>query len=267
MTLAQYLDGLPGFHRLVRWLRVRQFVGFLLRVCPITRTLPGSGVRYRCRFLETFFLADEFFTRNAYSKAIDPKTTRSFVDLGCNAGLFAALLAHETGRRDFQGLMIDANPAMIEETKWVLAANQIRQVVPLCGLVGAAGAGDTGEFYLLPSNLGSSQFPVYEPGKPPKGEWKKMTVPKINLEAAWKEHFGDVRCDLLKVDIEGSEENVVRTETEFLKRVDTIVMEFHKWLVSREQIEAALRAQDFELVEVLQENETSGIALYRHAQK
>jgi len=263
MTFVQRLDQLPGFHLLVRWLKVRQMAALLLRGFPITRTLPGSGVRYRCRYLETFFLADEFFTRNAYSRAIDPKATRTFADLGCNAGLFAALLAHETGRRDLQGLMVDANPEMVEETRWILGANKLDQIVPLHGLVGAAGAGEAADFYLLPSNLGSSQYPVYEPGKPVKGEWKKTTVPRIDLEATWRKHFGDARCHLLKVDIEGSEGSLLKAETEFLRRVDALVLEWHKWIVSRESLEETLRHQGFALVEVLQENETTGIAWYK----
>ncbi|MEP7015312.1 MAG: FkbM family methyltransferase [Verrucomicrobiota bacterium] len=263
MTLIQYLDGVPAFHLLVRWLRLRQFVHLLLKIHPLNRTLPGSGVRYRCRDLETVGSAHRIFVCNNYGKVIDPKTTRTFVDLGCNVGLFGALLAHETGCRDLRGLMIDANPAMIDETRWLLATNDLDRVAALHGLVGAAGDGDTAEFYLLPSHLGSSQFPVYDPGKPPKGNWRKLAVPRIDLEAAWQERFGDVRCHLLKVNIEGSEEKLFRAETMFLRRVDRIVVQWHKWLVSRESMEETLRSQGLALVEVLRENDSSGNALYQ----
>jgi FkbM family methyltransferase len=264
MTLAQRLDGIPGFHHLIRLLRVRQVVGFFLKLVPLVKTLPGSGVKYRRRYLETFFLADEFFTRNAYSKVIDPKATRTFVDLGCNAGLFAALLAHETGRRDLKGLMIDANPEMVEESSWLLKTNQLTGIKVLHGLVGASKAGtDKAEFFILPSNLGSSQFPVYEPGKPPKGDWTKVTVSNIDLEQAWVAHVGDVRCDLLKVDIEGSEKHLFRNEAAFMRRVDRVVLEWHKWIVSRGEVEQDLHAAGLKLVEVLQEEETSGIAWYQ----
>ena len=53
MTLIHNLDGLPAFHLLVRWLRLRQLMRWLLRIRPVNRALPGSGVRYRCRDLET----------------------------------------------------------------------------------------------------------------------------------------------------------------------------------------------------------------------
>ncbi|MBI4604695.1 MAG: hypothetical protein HY721_22260, partial [Planctomycetes bacterium] len=54
-----------------------------------------------------------------------------------------------------------------------------------------------------------------------------------------------------------------RSEGDFLRRVDRIVVEWHKWLVAREGMEAALRAQGFSLAAVLEEQATTGIALYR----
>lgn len=264
MTLAQRLDRLPGFHHLIRLLRVRQVIGWFLKRFPLEKTLPQSGVRYRRRYLETFFLADEFFTRNAYSKVIDRTQVQTFADLGCNAGLFAALLAHETGRRDIRGLMVDANPEMVNEASWLLQVNELSKIKVLNGLVGASKTdAPSVEFYILPSNLGSSQFPVYEPGKPPKGEWTKVTVPNLDLEKTWSDAFGDARCHLLKVDIEGSEKHLFKNEAAFLRRVDRVVVEWHKWIVSREEIEKDLREAGFDLVEVLQEEETNGIAWYR----
>ena len=264
MTLAQRLDRVPGFHHLVRFLRVRQLVGWWLRHFPSEKSLPGSGVRYRRRYLETFFLADEFFTRNAYSRVIDKQDTATFADLGCNAGLFAALLAHETVRRDIRGLMIDANPEMAAESQWLLTANQLGGVRVINGLVGASKTGlDRVEFFILPSNLGSSQFPIYEPGKPPKGDWTKVEVPNIDLEQAWLASLGDIRCNVLKVDIEGSEKHLFKNEAVFLRRVDRVVVEWHKWIVSRAELEVDLFAAGFQLVEVIQEEDTSGIAWYQ----
>ena len=261
-TFLQFLDTLPAFHHLVRWLRLRQMAALVLKTFPRVRSLPGSGARYRCRYLETLLLSDEIFHRNVYDRAIDPKLVTNFADLGCNVGLFAVLLLHRTGRRDLKGIMVDANPDMTAETQWNLSANQLDNVFPLYGLVGATTDAKEADFYLLPSNLGSSQFPVYEPGKPPKGDWKKLTVPRIDLETAWLKHCGDVRCHVLKVDIEGSEGKLLKTDRAFFKRVDTIILEWHKWIVSREEVETLLKEQGFELVEVFEELEQSGIAWY-----
>ncbi len=261
-TFLQFLDTLPAFHHVVRWLQLRKLAALLLRTFPRVRKLPDSGAIYRCRFLETLLLSDEIFHRNVYDKAIDRKKVSTFADLGCNVGLFAVLLTHLTGRRDLKGLMVDANSAMTAEAQWNLSANRLDKVIPLHGLVGASSENEEVEFYLLPSTLGSSQFPVYEPGKPPKGAWKKTSVPRIDLETAWLKNFGDVRCHVLKVDIEGSEGNLLKTDRAFFKRVDTIILEWHKWIVTREEVEALLREQGFELVEVFEELEQSGIAWY-----
>ena len=262
-SLLQYLDTLPAFHRVVRWLRLRQLAGWWLRVSPRVRRLPANGATYRCRYLETLLLADEIFNRNVYLKAIDPAKTVTFVDLGCNVGLFPLLLNEITGRKDLCGLMVDANPDMVEEAKWHVTANQLTQVTPILGLAGSASAGQTVDFYLLPSNLGSSQFPIYEPGKPAKGAWRKISVPCVDLEALWVKQFGDVRCNVLKIDIEGSEKTIFETDKKFLLRVDTIILEWHKWIVSHDEIKKMLEGQGLELVEVLEDVEQTGIAWYR----
>ena len=265
MTFLQYLDKVPAFHHLVRWLGLRKLAGLFLRLAPRVRTLPHSGARYRCRYLETILLADEIFHRNVYLKAIDPVKVTHFADLGCNVGLFAVLLADLTRRRDLQGLMVDANPAMIVEAQWHVTTNGLERVFPVFGLAGAERLGAESDFYLLPSNLGSSQYPVYEPGKPPKGKWEKVTVPQISLEEHWLKHFGDQRCQILKIDIEGSEKKLLDTDRLFLRRVDTIILEWHKWIVSRPEIDALLEPQGFRLIEILEELETSGIAWYRRS--
>jgi FkbM family methyltransferase len=263
MGLLQRLDQSPVFHVLLRGLRLKELAGLVLRRCPLTKTLPGSGVRYRCRYLETFIGADEIFHRNLYTTAIDPKNVTTFADLGCNVGLFAALLAHLTGRRNLQGIMIDANAEMVDETRWILSANQMDRVVAVHGLAGAAKASETAEFYLSTSNLGSSQFPVDEPGKSKKSDWKKVVVPRINLESLWLAQLGDVRCNVLKVDIEGSENDFFRSEEAFLRRVDRIVLEWHKWVVSGETVHSTLQQQGFQLVKVIDENDSIGVAWYR----
>lgn len=263
MSLLQKLDHLPAFHYCVKLLRVRQLAGFFLRKFPRVRSLPATGTTYRCRYLETILLADEIFKRNVYIKAINPATVKTFADLGCNVGFFAVLLADMTQRKDLVGLMIDANPEMIEEARWHVTQNKLDRVTPVFGLAGSQSEAEKVDFYLLPSNLGSSQFAVYEPGKPPKGAWKKLQVPRIDLETAWLEHCGDVRCQVLKIDIEGSEKDFLRTDKKFLQRVDTIIIEWHKWIVTRETVEQLLREQGFELVEVLEDLEQTGIAWFR----
>jgi FkbM family methyltransferase len=235
----------------------------LLHAFPRHFEFLESGARYRSSHLETFLLADEIFERRVYHPAIDPAALSTFMDLGSNVGLFAVLLAHLTRRRDLRGLMIDANPRMVKESRWHLAANKLSRVVALHGLVGSVRDGGTSPFHLLPSNLGSSQFRVYEPGKPSKGKWRTIWVPTLHLEEVWSRYFGGARCHLLKIDIEGSEARLLKTERRFLERVDSIVLEWHKWLVSEGEIHRELQEMGFRLAGTLVETATNGIGWYR----
>lgn len=263
MSFLHILDQSPLFHRMMRLLRAREVSRIALKHFPRARRLEPSGIKYRCRFLETFVAADEIFHRNLYTKAIDANHLQTFADLGCNVGLFAALLAHATRRSDIQGILIDANPEMVEETRWLLKTNGLRCATAVYGLVGPSTGETTSEFFVSSSNLGSSQFRMDEPGKAKKHEWTKTEVPCLDLETVWLKEVGDVRCHVLKVDIEGSEVVLFRDENPFFKRVDTIVLEWHKWVIDSKTIHQLLRDRGFELAEVLEENETVGVAWYR----
>lgn len=258
----QRLDRSPVVHRLIRALRVRSLAGAWLRRFPRVRRLPGGAV-YRQRTLESLVVADEWFRRGIYRAALDPAAVRTFADLGCNAGYAAVWLREATGRTGLRGLMADANPAMAEEARWHARANQLEGVSVVCGLAGADRATPESDFYLLPSNLGSSQFPVYDPAKPPQGAWEKISVPALDLEAEWVRAVGDVPCDWLKVDIEGSESRLPDTDPAFLRRARVMVLEWHKWLVNRDDLDRKLAALGMELAGVLEDHPTTGLAWYK----
>ena len=81
----------------------------------------------------------------------------------------------------------------------------------------------------------------------------------------WLKNFGDVRCDILKIDIEGSEKTFLQTDKKFLQRVDSIILEWHKWIVSRAEVERMLSEQGFKLAQVLEELGQTGIAWYQRS--
>jgi FkbM family methyltransferase len=246
----------------VKALRLRQASAWWLRRNPRIRKLPRSGAVYSCRYLESLLLADEIFNRNVYLEAIDPQHTTTFADLGSNVGYLCPLLRELTGRQDLKGIMVDANPQMVEESEWHIRNNSMAGVKAVQGLAGATHEGESVDFYLLPSNLGSSQFNVFEPGKPPKGDWRKISVPRIDLEETWLREVGDVRCDFCKMDIEGSELELLQQAPNFFKRVDRLVVEWHAWIVTHEQLKTVLEQQGFQLVKVVEELAQTGIAWY-----
>jgi len=74
---------------------------------------------------------------------------------------------------------------------------------------------------------------------------------------------GDVRCDLLKVDIEGEELNFFRNEKQFLRRVGTIVVERHKNRVAKQEMVDALVSQGFKLVKTSHETAEAEIDVFK----
>jgi FkbM family methyltransferase len=252
LSFLARLDRWPIVHTIVRVTRVRYLIRWILSRFPIVRTLEDSGVTYRVRSQEGFLLVDEIFNRGVYDSAVKDSEIHTFIDLGCNAGFFPCLLAHRTLRSDFEGLAIDANEQAIQETRWHLDRNKLTGVKALLGLAGAADpSGADADFYICPSDMGSSQFPVSAPGETSKGEWEKRTVPTIEIGEVWAQHFGDKRVNLLKVDIEGSEESFLKMEEAFLANVDAIVLEVHHWLVDPEEVRRILTRAGFTSQEVL----------------
>ena len=98
---------------------------------------------------------------------------------------------------------------------------------------------------------------------PLRGPWKRTVVPCLDVGELWRQKFGSARCQLLKVDIEGSEMDFFRVEQPFLEQVDTILMEWHKWRVQLPEVERLLATSGFKLAEVLEEQELVGTCLFR----
>jgi FkbM family methyltransferase len=257
MPLLRWLDRQPAVHFAIDRLGGRTVADAVLRRRPVERRLAGTGVRYRHSSLDTFMTADEIFGRKVYDVPGLSKV-RTFADLGCNVGLFIAWLAHTTGRRDLSGIAVDANPRLVEEVHWLVHANGLPAVHPVSGLVGVPGGPAEQDFYLSPVSLRSSRFPEDD------GHWQKVTVPAIDVEEAWRRHVGpDVRCDLMKMDIEGGEADFLRADNAFLARVDEIILEWHGWVIAEREVEARFDSLSFERVAVLSRGENTGIAHYK----
>ena len=70
-------------------------------------------------------------------------------------------------------------------------------------------------------------------------------------------------CDLLKIDIEGSEMNFLQAEASFLTRVQSVLIEWHKWRVSLKDVTDFLARNGLVYVKTLEENENMGTAFFR----
>jgi FkbM family methyltransferase len=234
-----------------------------LRQRPLVKHLPGSGIIYRATRLESIPLGVEMFEQNIlYSPSTIPPAITTFADLGCNVGYFTCWLAHHRGR-GLKGLMLDANPEALAEAQWHVRANALSDVQAIHGVAGeAAGSVD---FFLYDSNICSASQPPDRGVLDLAGKWRKISVPSVRIGTLWRDRFGNMPCDLLKVDIEGSELNFVREEQEFLSLVKTMIVEWHSWRTTKEMLTDELKRQGLRLDKVLEEGPVMGTALFSRA--
>lgn len=263
-SLLATLSRSAPLRQAVRRLRLHRLGNAWLRRFPRVRQLPGSGVIYRATRLESIPLAHEMFEKgNLYDASLLPAGFATFADLGCNVGYFTCWLAHLARGRALKGLMFDANPQAVEEARWHAQANHLADVFAVHGILGEASPGGTVDFYLYESNICStSQLPDLEK-MGLKGQWTKIAVPCVSLAAEWNRRFGDTRCHLLKIDIEGSEMSFLKAEASVLRLTDSVLIEWHKWRVSLEEVRALLAARGFAYVKTVEENENMGTAFFR----
>lgn len=265
VTLVEWLNQQRATHYVISRLGMRRVLNRALGAFPVVRTLPRTGVRYRCPYVDSFTLADELFAKHVYDAGI-PERLETFCDLGSNVGQFVALLCERAGRRDLRGLAVDANYEMVEQTEWVLRHNELYGVRALCGLVGEPGqAGQAEDFFLHPVGVKSSAYAVDEPGHDDKGDWTRVRVLRIDLEAVWKGIFGDARCNLLKIDIEGSEADFMREDNPFLARVDAVIMEVHRWVIDPALMDERMKRLGFTKMGVLDDEKTHCVSHYRRS--
>ncbi len=256
-ALVLRLGRQPWLHTVVAALHVVPIANLVLRRFPLHRRLQPSGIAYRVTAMDQLSLASGLFNLEEYAPALDNRPVATFIDLGCNAGWFALWLTARNPDPRRRGLLIDANPRMVSEAAWHMERNGLLDCRVAHGAVGLPPGQSSTTFHLHPSAAASSVLP-YEPGKqlPAKGKITTVTVPAISVAAEWKKSFGDAEIDLLKVDIEGKELDLVAYESPFLQqRVRKMVVEWHKWCVSLQQLDAKLTSIGFKRRGVFGETE------------
>ena len=248
--------------KIVKTLRLHLLANQWLRRFPVVKTLPGSGIRYRARRVESLGLSAEMFDRDLlYTTSGLSEKIHTFADLGCNVGYFTCWLADRMKSTELKGIMVDANIEAVEDARWHVEANQMKNVKVLEGIVGADSKAEKASFYVHTSNVCSTTAPV-NGGELDHSTWTQIQAPCVKIEENWTKFFGNAPCELLKIDIEGSEMDFFRNEAAFLGRVQTILIEWHKWRVSLDELKSYLGALGFSLKKVLDENEGLGTALF-----
>lgn len=244
-------------------LRLRKLANRWLRAFPRESILPRTNVRYRMRSVDALHVANEIFVSGEYDGLLPIENVASFADLGCNCGFFTCFLADALARNDLFGLMIDANPEMVREATWHAKVNGLKNIRAAWGLVGTETGVVKGEFYLHPDAAGSSRFPQSPADRVTQNQWQRIEAPALSLAAEWEKNFANLPCDLLKIDIEGSEESLLKREADFIAKARLVIIERHWWLVDKEALDESLRALSFRLERVLSNSHDADVRLYR----
>ena len=261
-TISRILDMVPAGRLVVHSRVFQRTVNQYLQLFPIIRTLKTSGIRYFIKDLENFYTAEEIFSREVYNDAFTERVS-SFVDLGANCGYFACYAAHRGKLRGEKviGLTVEANPTLLSQIQGNLDINNLAEVHSIHGLVGRLDKEEFGELLLSNSHTSSSQFGVH-----PHAKWKKFgqatQVAYVSVKKLWTEKFGDRKIDLLKVDIEGSEERFLNEAPSVLPLCHRVLIEIHKWLVDREKIIAILDEHGFAYDQSIENDEWFEVVLF-----
>lgn len=236
-----------------------------LNLFPRTKILPGSGVVYRSRRTESVSLALEILEGgNCYDPNLLPANYSTFADLGCNVGYFACWLAHHAKGARISGIMVDANPAVISEARWHVQENKWSDVHVVQGLVGNPSQKGESDFYVYEADT-CSMAQLGEMQAQDREKFQKISVPNFSFAEAWSQKMHNQRCHVLKIDIEGSELMFLQVEVEFLKLVDTIFVEWHKYRVSFAELDSFLNSQGFRMKKIIEDMGLNGTAFYIRA--
>lgn len=247
-----------------RRLRAREWLNAALARYPIRRCRAGSGVKYEMETFEALAVEREYFRNPILAEIFRANPPATFIDLGCNCGLFPCFLAHLAHGRPPRGLCVDANPAQVRLAEKTVRLNGWNDVHVRHGLAGGRETAAEAEFFLHPTSLGSSQFDYRDSESGLAPDWRRITVPTLNVAETWQKLFGaGTRCACLKIDIEGSELNFLRQEAPFLSQVDTILLEWHIWATTREEIIRFLGGLDWRLERNVEETPRHGVLFFR----
>ncbi len=247
-------------HRLIRFLHLQQLArGVLKRLAPKFKL---GNITYRILAPESFSVANEMFRRPTYRRLLDCVEIRTFVDLGCNTGFLACLLASQYGASLIEGVLVDANPDMVEESWWHLKRNGMAKCKALCAVVGPETK--VADFFVSDFSIASSNRPFGVDYPFPIDAAKKLTIPVVSVRKLIFDEFGDRRINLLKIDIEGSELDLLNSDISYFDQIDWIVIEWHKWVLSQSTVQRKLSENGFDFIMLMKDDEICGLALFEN---
>ena len=223
--------------------------------------------------LDALHSFSEIFAANEYGSLLDEiSLPKRWIDLGCHAGFFTLYLAWQravNGQKDWNALLIDADPRMREQTLKTLKLNRLEsQCVLLWGLISSQpGERD----FALRGGMGSST----DLSVGGVSEVRRVrTISPGEILRAFPPPY-----DLVKVDIEGAEYDFLENYTDVYTNASAILIEWHssdRAGSGKDRVQELLEPRGFRLVKMVRPIRlhnlnaqwySSGVQLYRRMVK
>lgn len=189
----------------------------------------------------------EIFIQQEYDDFLDRlPAPQTILDLGCNSGYFGVLMLNRARVMNPDGqtpqmVLLDANASAVERARSVVqgCGTMNARVAFVHGLVGPRGS-RSATFYLAPASAESSAVHQTKHSR-------KVAVPCVDLAALTSQHF-PMGLDLIKCDIEGGEDDLVRHWPDVLKQSKALLIEWHGFQGSWEDFRNVVISEGFQLV-------------------
>lgn len=204
-----------------------------------------AGAPIHIRTYDDWVVLNEVWVSGDYDDALaaaiagtDPRRPLRVLDIGANVGMFTARVFDYVQRRQPERAVhvtaVEANPRVAERTRQLCQAmtSSSRTCSVLQGLAGRRTG--SAALHQSVSHVCGSTF-----ARP--GTTTPITVPYVDLTAVFA---GGV--DLLKCDIEGSEQELVETYLPELSAVGVAIFEFHGDVIDVDHCRQLLRASGLE---------------------
>ena len=198
----------------------------------------GLHIQMRPATYDDYIIREIFCTQSyrAGLEALEAESSPTVLDLGAHIGTFSLMVAHALPRARI--LAVEAVPENASYLRVNVEQNGFSSRVRVFAGAVAATSG-TLTMYLRDRTAQHSAVQKSE---------HSITVPALTLDELVARAGGS--CDLLKLDIEGSEFEVLEAASaETLSRIKTIIMEYHPFAGDPRRLVSRLSAQGFSISE------------------
>lgn len=204
--------------RLGPWARLRLSLAWKLLPDADFKLILPDGIKLPITRRGDLVVFNEIFLGRLYERFFClPTKIESFVDLGCNCGFFTAALmaeAHARGWNITYGLLVDAESRSVTLSRDLLELNHWENFQVTRAVVGRSG-----------------QKTIFNISKKSQASGVKNALEPQGREVMQAKSLADLlqghTADLLKIDIEGSEIDLLENESELVASFRYVILEWH----------------------------------------